>query len=615
LLANSTIYAQSPGGISGNLRGWYDASSGVTLSGGVVSQWNDRTANGFNGTQGTAGRRPAATGLINYNTALVFDGADDFLNISDLMATGTTGVTAFAVAQQTSLAGDDWGTVLLGQTNSASWSGGGYGLTALNIGKTAFGFWVTAWNANFVSYNTTLSSPALMTGSWNGTTASNVQYFQDGTSRGTDAYAPGTVGDGGNSYIGSGVGSGTEFCFAGNIAEIAVYNTGLNTASVNQVESYLALKYGITLSTNYVNSAATQLYATTSPYNVDIMGVGRDDGSGLIQKQSHSSDDSSRVFISTLAASNSANGGSFTSNHQYVVMGSDGGKMHGGSNEKPASLNSRIQREWKVTNTGFTGTFGFAMKLDASGVPGSVNPAHLRLLVDDDGNFTNASIINSGITIAYSNPVITVTGIDNTLIPANSIRYITIGSNVASTPLPVELTDFDAELCDDYVCVKWQTASEKENNHFELDRSQDVMAWQNLTTVKGKGTALYNSSYDFTDEQPFHGVSYYRLKQVDDNGAFKYAPVISINNQAVKETVKIFPNPANDVIQTNTDLRQMNYKLIGINGEDLTRLLVPDPSDEEMKFNCASVPEGFYILHVYDNTGQLISSSKVLVDH
>jgi len=65
--------------------------------------------------------------------------------------------------------------------------------------------------------------------------------------------------------------------FYGDIAEIAVYNTGLTAANANKVNSYLAIKYGITLTTNYVNTAGTTIFSTVSPYINNIIGIGRED--------------------------------------------------------------------------------------------------------------------------------------------------------------------------------------------------------------------------------------------------------------------------------------------------------------------------------------------------
>ncbi len=117
-LLHVSCYAQYPGGVSANLRGWYNGNVGVTLTGGVVSLWSDQSGNGLNATQTAATSRPAQnTNGFNYNTMLTFDGQDNFLNLADLMATTATGVSAFAVARQTGTGQDTWGCVILGQAN------------------------------------------------------------------------------------------------------------------------------------------------------------------------------------------------------------------------------------------------------------------------------------------------------------------------------------------------------------------------------------------------------------------------------------------------------------------------------------------------------------------
>jgi hypothetical protein len=585
--------SQSPGGVSANLKGWYDANSSFTLTGGAVSAWGDRSGNANTGTQATAARRPVPSTVFNYNSAFTFDGNDDYVNIPDLVPTGATAMSAFAVARQTNTNRDVFGCILVGQTNNIGASGG-YGITAQVAGNNAFGFFVRDFGVNYVSYNTTLSQQSIMSGIWNGTTANNVEYFQDGTSRGIDPFIPGTVGDNGNSYIGSGIGAGTDYCFYGDIAEIAVYSSGLTSANVNAIESYFAIKYGIELPGNYVNSSGTVIYNTSAPYNNDMIGICRDDNSGVTQRQSRTMDDSTRLFINTLAASNSANGGSFSSDNQYLVIGDNGGRLHGGSNEKPAALNgARIQREWKVTNTGFTGTFAFSMRLDAAGVPGSVNPAHLRLLVDDDGNFADASVINSGITFAYSNPIITVSGIDNTLIPANSTKYITIGSNVAATPLPVTLTDLQATVCDPNICVTWKTASEKNNRLFEILRSNDGAHWETAGDREGAGNSVQPVEYSFEDTRPFRGINYYQLRQIDWDGMTSMSPVVSAAIGETKE-IRTFPVPARDEIFVSGLTNDKGVKVLNGTGSLLN---VPHlTTSEGLRFDTSNLPDGIYFI-------------------
>ncbi|MND36729.1 Large cysteine-rich periplasmic protein OmcB precursor [compost metagenome] len=228
--------------------------------------------------------------------------------------------------------------------------------------------------------------------------------------------------------------------FAGNIAEVMTFGAAHSDTERGVVESYLAVKYGITLSHNYTKSDGVVTYTLTGNYIKDIIGLGREDSITLNQKQSHTPSDSLRVYLSTLAESNSVNSGTVTATGQYLITGHDGTLLHHPSinyNEQPATVIARIQREWKVQNTGFSSTYSFDIKLDAAAAT-PVTASHLRLLVDDDGDFTNATVLasgESGITISYSGTTVTVAGITATVIPLSSVRYITIGSANCATPL------------------------------------------------------------------------------------------------------------------------------------------------------------------------------------
>jgi hypothetical protein len=557
-LVSKNVCSQSPGGVgTANLRGWFDATTGVTLTTGAVSAWQDRAGVG-NATQGTANQRPTvATSTINYNDALRFDGANDNLTLIDRMATGAAGVSAFAVARQIATSADSWGSIFNGQANGPLWTGGGYGLVSLNAGSTQQGFYIRDYNTRGVSFAVTNGVPYLISGNWNGATANAIQAFRNGVSAGTVAYTPGSVGDNGSSWIGSGDGTNGDWCYFGDIAEVAVFNTGLSVANNNQVISYLALKYGITLGTNYVNSAGTTVYTTTGSYTNAIIGISRDDGSGLIQRQSRTSDDSLRIYISTLAASNSANTGVFASNLSHVVVGANAGNMcsaFSSSTEIPAGFGivKRLDREWKVTNTNFNGTFSMDFRLNACAAPASVSIADLRLLIDDDGNFaagTNSSIASGGgITFSYSNPVITVSGISTALIPSGATRFITIGSvNVATAPLPIELLNFSAVPHSNSIDLNWSTLSEKNNNVFEIEKSADAIVFEKIHSTYSKalnGNSSQKLDYSYTDTAPERGVNYYRLKQIDKNFEFTFSKLITVDFFEKKNiSVILYPNP------------------------------------------------------------------------
>ena len=137
---------------------------------------------------------------------------------------------------------------------------------------------------------------------------------------------------------------------------------------------------------------------------------------------------------------------------------------------------------------------------------------------------------------------------------AFSQKFITLGSQDAANPLPVELLSFDANLNDEKVNLDWKTASELNNDFFEVQRSEDGEAWEVIGKVTGNGTINELVNYDFTDQSPLYGESYYRLRQVDFDGQFEYSPIVSIKNafSGQRMEVTLFPNPTS---QENIQLR------------------------------------------------------------
>lgn len=112
-------------------------------------------------------------------------------------------------------------------------------------------------------------------------------------------------------------------------------------------------------------------------------------------------------------------------------------------------------------------------------------------------------------------------------------------------PLPVELVLFTASLtARQGVALHWVTASEKNSQHFIIERSADGTTFDALRTVAAAGTTLARTTYDQTDEQPLFGTSYYRLHQVDTDGTAAFSPVQAIRlGTASAERLAVYPGP------------------------------------------------------------------------
>jgi hypothetical protein len=111
--------------------------------------------------------------------------------------------------------------------------------------------------------------------------------------------------------------------------------------------------------------------------------------------------------------------------------------------------------------------------------------------------------------------------------------------------LPVEMKAFTVKRSGNFIRLSWQTASESNNEGFEVQHSNDARQWQPLAFVTGQGTSNQSHFYEYTDAQPSPGINYYRLKQTDFDGHFDYSPIVSADFRNLQDfgNLRFFPNP------------------------------------------------------------------------
>jgi hypothetical protein len=128
--------------------------------------------------------------------------------------------------------------------------------------------------------------------------------------------------------------------------------------------------------------------------------------------------------------------------------------------------------------------------------------------------------------------------------------YTFCGSTrLGSTLLPVEIASFNAFMQSNNVILNWTTASESNNSYFEIQRSNNGNQFSSIGTVSGIGTTSLTTDYNFTDLAPFTTTNYYRLKQVDIDGRYKYSSILTIKSDSkLKKNISISPNPVSDKI-------------------------------------------------------------------
>jgi len=205
-----------------------------------------------------------------------------------------------------------------------------------------------------------------------------------------------------------------------------------------------------------------------------------------------------------------------------------------------------------------SGTNAVLATTGPAGNPGNTLPAGVSLDPATGRIFvSNASqLVNNPTAQNYSVFVITTDANGGI---SQALATFTLGAY----PLPVVLTDFTAlAVRNRDAFLTWATASEKNNDHFDIERSFDGATFAKIAAVAGHGTTTAASSYALTDAGVAalaNGPVYYRLRQVDRDGTSSFSPVRSVRFStevaAAPLALSLFPNPAQAT--TQLDLRQL----------------------------------------------------------
>ena len=128
-----------------------------------------------------------------------------------------------------------------------------------------------------------------------------------------------------------------------------------------------------------------------------------------------------------------------------------------------------------------------------------------------------------------------------------------VGKNAV---LPINLTSFTAQKQAAGVQLKWNTASEQNNSHFDVQRSVDGVTFSNLGRVNGAGNSTTSLAYYFTDKSPASGVNYYRLSQVDFDGKTTLSNPVSVNMGFGISTMQVYATPNSTDVNINISTEQ-----------------------------------------------------------
>lgn len=422
----STLYAQTPGNVSNNLELWLNADQLTPTAGPITNNWSDARNNGtittFQG--GSVGYEINQN--MNSNNSIHIN--DEWFSSPTTLGINVDTVNVFVIYRLRSTNGSpSWANVPL-------W---GNGLTptfsASNNGKQATTGFVSRGGSNNQTYTGASTVGTLYLNHINSNDGGSSFVYINGALQRTYATTT-TVSPNTNATdtTHQGILIGKEK-IAGpstygindlDIAEVIVYNGTITNTERIQINSYLAVKYGLTITDhNYVNSGGAILWNQVSngSFNNDIAGIARDDNSTLNQTNSKSENPNSIVTISR----------GTVPNNQALLIGNNGGATNSTTAFQGSSFLSkgdRINRIWKCQKTGAFNSFD----IDINGInlPSvGFSTGNMFLLVSDNASF------NSNLR-AY--PLV---GFNASNVQLNDGDYFTIARSDAALWVKGEMTN------------------------------------------------------------------------------------------------------------------------------------------------------------------------------
>ncbi len=202
------------------------------------------------------------------------------------------------------------------------------------------------------------------------------------------------------------------------------------------------------------------------------------------------------------------------------------------------------------------------------------------------------------------------TGVSNLIAPSSVDNAFFAKYQTSYIPLPIELISFTGENHQDRNELRWITASEINNDYFEIEKSSNGYTFENIGIVKSKGFSDHILKYEFTDESPLTGLNYYRLKQVDVNGEFTYSKTIVIK-ASTNLAISVTPNPFinfitiefRSAIPSNTTI--LIYDAMGKLIKKL-ELLQLQPEVHSLNIDLSGFNKGIYFCKIVSNENILV---------
>jgi len=381
-----------PGGVVTGLTAWLKADSGIT--GNPITAWDN--AEGTVASPVVVGTPDLEAESINFNPAVSFQGVStvEYLNFGNIV-NGWNSAQAFMVAAQQN---ED----VRNANETGHWRIGGNSNSHVTwVNELIYESFGNSSRINALATPYSTHIPHIYSASQSSTNQANLYWNGENI----HSSVRGSLFGNQPVWLARNRGGGR---YLGDIPEFVLYDAPLSSIEQQRVDSYLALKYGLTLDqgtpTDYLASdGTTKMWdkdaATASTYNHNITGIGRDDGSVLGQVKSRSSHAESLVIIEAEGeGTNSTNAFTDIDDLEFLMWAHDNETLSL-SGEKPGPVSPRFTREWTVQTNGNVGTVKVAFDLGNQVLMETTVAGDYALLIDTDGDFSDATIYTTGASL------------------------------------------------------------------------------------------------------------------------------------------------------------------------------------------------------------------------
>jgi hypothetical protein len=229
--------------------------------------------------------------------------------------------------------------------------------------------------------------------------------------------------------------------------------------------------------------------------------------------------------------------------------------------------------------------------------PSIASTSNLRITRVSGGttNCTNSFTVSNGQTSTVLTGAVTPYGSDY-FIEFTTSSFSNFFIHGVNTVIFVELLNFKAQNTEGGNLLTWQTASEVNTSHYDIEHSTDGKSFEKIGETKAQGKA---ATYTYTDRHPLSIPStrdYYRLKINDLDGSYKYSEIISLNIRSQKLNVKVFPNPTRGNL--NIDLGETGnakIRILNIFGQEVLHKI---GQSGQTSIDISNLPNGVYFAEI-----------------